>query len=185
MREYFESEMRLLHDAAVDFAKAHPEQARMLNLQEVRDRDPYVERLLEGMAFIAAQIRSQIDDSESANSEQLLEQLCPGQLRALPSSTVLAVTPDRHSQGLKTVPAASRVASNAVGEIRQRCRFSTLAELVVAPLDVQALASHELPNGDTRLDITLQMRGSGSLAELGLEHLDFYLHADQALALSL
>ena len=53
MREYFESEMRLLHEAAADFAKAHPEQARMLNLAEVRDRDPYVERLLEGMAFIA------------------------------------------------------------------------------------------------------------------------------------
>ncbi len=114
MREYFESEMRLLHEAAADFSKAHPEQARMLNLTEVRDRDPYVERLLEGMAFIAAQIRSRIDDSESAISEQLLEQLCPGQLRGYASRTIMHFSPGPNAQASKHLPAGSLVRSGQV-----------------------------------------------------------------------
>ena len=185
MREYFEAEMRLLQDAAADFARAHPEQARMLNLTEVRDRDPYVERLLEGMAFMAAQIRARIDDSEVAVSEQLLEQLCPGQLRGSPSGTLLAFTPDTHAQQSKTVAAGSRVSSARVGDDRQSCQFSTLMTAQVQPLAVKAVTARETADGGTTLSITIDHVGGGDIAALALTQLDFFLHADHALALAL
>ena len=185
MREYFESEMRLLHEAAVDFAKAHPEQARMLNLAEVSDRDPYVERLLEGMAFIAAQIRSRIDDSEGAISEQLLEQLCPGQLRGYASRAVLSCQPESHAQGEKTLPLGSIARSSPVGESRQRCQFSTLAKGNAHPLVVTEVNAQEQGNGHTALTLTLSHTGSGALSELNLDNLDLFLHCDPALALAL
>lgn len=185
MREYFESEMRLLHDAAADFARAHPEQARMLNLTEVRDRDPYVERLLEGMAFMAAQIRARIDDSEVAVSEQLLEQMCPGQLRGYPSGTILSFTPDAHAQSSKFIAAGSRVSSAPVGEQRQRCHFTTLTDLHVHPLTLSDVKATETADGGTTLALTLVSRGGGELAERLPAELDIYLHADLALALAL
>jgi len=185
MREYFESEMRLLHEAAADFAKAHPEQARMLNLAEVRDRDPYVERLLEGMAFIAAQIRTRIDDSENAISEQLLEQLCPGQLRGYASRTVMNFAPDANAQGGKSLPAGSIIRSAPVGEGRQQCHFSTLADLQILPLQVSGVQTRETGNGSTELTLTLAHAGAGNLADLDLSTLDIYLHCDPALALAL
>lgn len=185
MREYFESEMRLLHEAAADFSKAHPEQARMLNLTEVRDRDPYVERLLEGMAFIAAQIRSRIDDSESAISEQLLEQLCPGQLRGYASRTIMHFSPGPNAQASKHLPAGSLVRSGQVGEEKQRCYFSTLAELQVQPLNIDAVQSRETGKGSTALTLSLSHSGAGNLSELDLSSLDMYLHCDPALALAL
>ncbi|SAK88131.1 hypothetical protein AWB75_06024 [Caballeronia catudaia] len=42
---YYEAEMRYLREAGREFARAHPDRARMLNLDRVGDRDPYVERL--------------------------------------------------------------------------------------------------------------------------------------------
>jgi type VI secretion system protein ImpG len=62
MREYFEAEMRLLHQAAQAFAEAYPEQAGLLNLKTLRDRDPHIERLLEGVAYLTGQIRQRIDN---------------------------------------------------------------------------------------------------------------------------
>src|SRR5690606_38985717 len=56
-RRYFEEEMRYLHEAGKAFAQAYPEQARYLNVDSVTDRDPYVERLFEGFAFLTGRIR--------------------------------------------------------------------------------------------------------------------------------
>ena len=185
MREYFESEMRLLHEAAVDFARAHPEQARMLNLAEVQDRDPYVERLLEGVAFIAAQIRSRIDDSESHISEQLLEQLAPGQLRGYPSRAVMVCdfAPGAHSS--KVLDAGSQVRSAPVGEDSTECVFTTLAPVTLAPLTLENIECEETGNGDTRMTLTLKPVGASSLVDLALSDLNLFLHCDPALALAL
>ena len=132
MREYFEAEMRLLHEAAQEFAQAHPEQARMLNLNELRDRDPYIERLLEGMAFLTAHVRQRIEESEAAVSEQLLAHVCPNQLTPYPSTTILAFEPDVYARLARSLRPAwkcfqSRWAStgwNAGSEPRPASRCS-------------------------------------------------------------
>lgn len=47
---YYDAEMRYLLEAGEEFARAHPEQAAMLNLDKAGARDPFVERLFEGFA---------------------------------------------------------------------------------------------------------------------------------------
>lgn len=42
---YYDAEMRYLLEAGEEFARAHPEQAAMLNLDKAGARDPFVERL--------------------------------------------------------------------------------------------------------------------------------------------
>ena len=49
---YFDAEMRYLREAGQEFAEAFPDRAAHLNLNRPGARDPYVERLFEGFAFL-------------------------------------------------------------------------------------------------------------------------------------
>ena len=77
IEKYYEEELRYLYESGRQFAEAHPDQARFLNIEAVGDRDPYVERLFEGFAFLAARIREKLDDSFPELSEGLVDLLWP------------------------------------------------------------------------------------------------------------
>lgn len=61
-QRYFEAEMRYLREAGKEFAQAYPDRAAMLNLDKPGARDPYVERLFEGFAFLMGRLREKLDD---------------------------------------------------------------------------------------------------------------------------
>lgn len=82
---YYESEMRYLREAGKEFAKIHPDRASELNLDRVGDRDPYVERLFEGFAFLTGRLRQKIDDDLPELTESLVSLLWPHYLRLIPS----------------------------------------------------------------------------------------------------
>lgn len=185
MREYFEAEMRLLHEAAQDFARAYPEQARMLNLSELRDRDPYVERLLEGVAFLTANIRQRIDESRTAISEQLLAQVCPQQLGPYPSTTIVEFQLERHRQTAFTLPKGVELLSEPVGSRAVACQFRTLREVTLLPLSIDSVGVEEHAAGFCTLRIGVRVDGRSPLNELPLDSLPLFLHADVPLALAL
>lgn len=85
---YYEAEMRYLKEAAGDFARAHPESARYLNLEQSLERDPMVERLFEGFAFLNARLYQKIDDDMPELTERVLGLLWPHYLQAIPSMSV-------------------------------------------------------------------------------------------------
>ena len=62
IEKYYEDELRYLYESGREFAKAHPDRAQFLDIDAVGDRDPYVERLFEGFAFLARRIREKLDD---------------------------------------------------------------------------------------------------------------------------
>lgn len=49
--------LRYLREAGKEFAQAYPDRAAMLNLDKPGARDPYVERLFEGFAFLMGRLR--------------------------------------------------------------------------------------------------------------------------------
>ena len=69
---YYDAEMRYLLEAGEEFARAHPEQAAMLNLDKAGARDPYVERLFEGFAFLMGRLREKLDDDLPELTEGLV-----------------------------------------------------------------------------------------------------------------
>lgn len=185
MQDYFDAEMRLLHEAAREFAEAHPDQARMLNLNEVSDRDPYIERLLEGMAFLTAHVRERIDESRTAVSEQLLSQVCPAQLQPYPAATVIEARQKSWRQGAQTLPAGSLVYSHRTSEAPADCPFALTRELRTHPLKTGEVRADEMDNGDTRIRMELRATGTTPIDRMGVGALDFYLHADPTLAVEL
>lgn len=108
---YYEAEMRYLGEAAKEFADAHPDRARMLNLDRVGDRDPYVERLFEGFAFLTGRLRQKLDDELPELTEGLVSLLWPHYLRMIPSLSILEMTPAPETlQKTERVPRAWRYA---------------------------------------------------------------------------
>ena len=59
---YYEAEMRYLREAGKEFAQAFPDRAKMLNIDRIGERDPHVERLFEGFAFLVGRLRQKLDD---------------------------------------------------------------------------------------------------------------------------
>src|SRR5690349_24272499 len=109
---YYEAEMRYLRESGLAFAKAHPDRARMLNLDRVGDRDPYVERLFEGFAFLTGRLQQKLDDELPELTEGLVSLLWPHYLRMIPSlSVVQLVPPDEKLQKTEIVPAGISVRS--------------------------------------------------------------------------
>ena len=186
MRDYFESEMRLLNEAAREFAEAYPEQAGLLNLGDISDRDPYIERLLEGMAFLTAQIRRKIDDDIPEISESLLQQLWPTILRPMPSATVMEFLPrPGQLQQTKVLPAGVEVMSHPVGDELIPCRFKTVIPVKLQPMRIQRVEVLEPSSGGSIIKLGFHTESAVSVADLDLTDLALYLHADTGLALEL
>lgn len=195
MKNYFDAEMRLLNEAAIEFAQSYPEQAGMLNLTEVRDRDPYIERLLEGMAYLTAQIRSRIDDDVPEISQTLIRQMWPQFIRPFPSATIIEFLNKRHQATSQRSNKGTRVLSDLVGvqEDKKRnivaetihCEYRTTTDVIINPLTiVKAEIKEKISTGyAVRLDFEV---GSGAnIEQLELNNLLFYLHGYPILTLDL
>ena len=184
--ELYAAEMRRLHESAQEFAEAHPEQAGMLNMHELRDKDPYVERLLEGVAFLTGQIRERIDDDIPEISESLLHQIAPQLLKPFPCATIMEMSSRvGQLQQTKTIASKTLFTSGQVGNENTICKFHSVGDVSVNPIRVQDLDVSDGQSGGTVFKITLEVDAGVKLSELDLSDLQFYLHADPALAVNL
>ena len=183
---YFDAEMRYLHEAGKEFAEAHPDRAAMLNLDKVGARDPYVERLFEGFAFLMGRLREKLDDDLPELTEGLVSLLWPHYLRTIPSLSIVELTPDRrlmkHSE---TVGRGFEVMSRPMGPQGTRCRYTTTQDMTLTPLSVESAGVVTEPDG--RSVIRLRF-GCGELADWSqtdLRRLPLYLNADSTVACAL
>ena len=94
---YYEAEMRYLREAGSEFARAYPDRARMLNLDRIGERDPHVERLFEGFAFLMGRLRHKLDDELPELTEGIVSMLWPHYLRMIPSLSILELQPNHGS----------------------------------------------------------------------------------------
>ena len=74
MNRYYQNELEKIREQAIEFAKAYPTIAPQLSQAST---DPDVERILEGVAFLSAQIRQKIDDDFPEFAQGLLKQIFP------------------------------------------------------------------------------------------------------------
>jgi type VI secretion system protein ImpG len=195
MGKYFDTEMRLLQEAAQDFARAFPEKARMLGLQDIKDRDPYVERLLEGMAFLTAEVKQRIDDDVPELSEALLAHVRPYFLRPFPSCCIMQFSP-RAGQMKQTthLPRGTRLISKgitlpdrsqrSIGE-RINCHFRTTSDVAVQPMRLSSFQRTTGLHGGQELQLHFQFDHGVTPELLEFESIKLYLHGDPATAMAL
>jgi len=136
---YFNEELRHLREMGGEFAKAFPKIASRLGIEGLEVADPYVERLLEGFAFLAGRVQLKIDAEFPRFTQRLLEILYPQFLAPTPAMLIAQVNAEPGeaalSPGLK-VPRGSVLLSGVGKASATACEFRTAHELTLWPLEI-------------------------------------------------
>jgi len=184
--EYYEKELRYFLDEARRFAHAYPMQARALNLEDMRDRDPYVERLVEAFAFMSGNIRKRIEDDFSDVAQDLLRIVWPHYLYPLPASVILEMIPVPG----RTIP-PEPVKKGAIVEsgpvsTDMPCRFTTCMPVHVRPIILKQAGMVSRRDGRSAVRLHLSVNSTHiRWSEIDRTPLRLYLHGEPGFVLNL
>lgn len=137
----YEEELGHIRDLSADFGNQYPKIAGRLGLLREDCDDPFVERMIEGFAFLAARVRAKLDAEYSNFSESLLESTYPQLLGPVPSMTIVELTPDDKLTGRFVLPRGSTLTSHLGSDEDTRCEFRTAHEVLLQPLMLAPSAS--------------------------------------------
>jgi len=141
MLDYYNSELLHVRESAAEFAKEFPKIAGRLALEGPECADPYVERLLEGFAFLAARVQLKIDSEFPTFTQQLLEMVYPGFLAPVPAMAMVRFEPDLAEAGLAQgvmVPRGSvlRARPASAPGATTACEFRTAHGVTLWPIEL-------------------------------------------------
>ncbi len=195
--EYYNRELQFMRETGAEFARAYPRVAARLGLDELECADPYVERLLEGFAFLAARVQLKLDARHPQFTQQLMELVYPGFLAPIPAAAVAEIMPDLEEGSLKEGVLVARGSSLKTplgkGE-RTACEFRTAQDVTLWPLtvsDARYLSGTGSVSGQglsvdsrTRAAIRLRLSTAGGIpaGTLPLDALTFYIKATPGVA---
>lgn len=203
---YFEREYNYLQIAGQEFAEKHPALGGKLRLSERQRKDPFVERLFEGFAFLSGRIHERLDDEIPEMTGGLLEQLFPHFLRPFPSCAILEVNPiqgaitkpiaiERHSE-LQTPTGKYKVKYAVSAGPEEKARiiektepaefiFQTTQSLTVRPMRLKNVRTEDAPDGTTALILQIHPDRNVDYESLALKRLRLYLHGADSLKFTL
>lgn len=137
---YYNLELQHLHEMGAEFAQEFPKVAARLGMQGLEVADPYVERLLEGVSFLAARVQLKLDAEFPRFTQALLEIVHPHFLAPTPSMLVAQLTPDPKepslASGKRVVPRGTPMHSMPVGDDQSPCEFRTAHDLTLWPVEL-------------------------------------------------
>jgi type VI secretion system protein ImpG len=193
--DHYNEELRFLKELGAEFAADYPKIAGRLGMQNTEVADPYVERLLEGFAFLTARIRFKMDAQLPQITQQLLNQVMPTYSAPLPSMMVTQFQPDP-AENVKpsgfAIPRHSSLFSMLGKGEQTRCEYRTAHEVMLHPIeltDARYVATAGgldsvgvKPGVQDRAGILLHFRTTGGLRfnELELDDITLYLQGSGA-----
>ena len=199
--EYYNKELKHVRDTAGEFAKAYPKIAGRLGLETMEVSDPYVERLIESFAFLAARVQLKMDSRFPEFTQHLLQIVYPQFQAQKPSVLVAKMTPDPSESGLAdgyVVPRHSTMKSRIGPKEKTACQFRTAHELTLWPVELTdavyygsdsqiAADNWKSGLGDTRAGLKLSLKATAGLAfnEIKLDELTFYITGPDELPITI
>src|SRR5690606_10685096 len=137
MLRYYNRELQHLREMGGEFATEFPKIAGRLGLDGFECADPYVERLLEGFAFLAARVQLKIDAEFPAFTQHLLDRVYPHYLAPVPSMAVVEFHPDLSEGALAEgflIPRNSSLRSLLGKDEQTACEYRTAHDVTLWPL---------------------------------------------------
>jgi type VI secretion system protein ImpG len=180
MADLFSQELKQWSDAGQALGHEHPNLARYLTRQA---QNPDIERLLEGVAFMGAQMRARNEACAPALTQDLAAMMAPWVSRPLPAATLCAFMPDlKTAKDVTWVPQGTRL--RAQGNQQDIC-FQTRAALAVLPIALGQVQWHSQAHGQAELTITLITSGTLSSEMLNTHGISLYFTGPYSEACSL
>ncbi|WP_313625977.1 type VI secretion system baseplate subunit TssF [Kosakonia sp.] len=183
---YYEAEMRYLREAGKEFARAHPDRAAMLNLDKAGARDPYVERLFEGFAFLMGRLREKLDDDLPELTEGLVSLLWPHYMRTIPSLSVVAFEPEwQQLKQAEILPEGFPVLSRPVGPDKTICQYRATRDITLQPIHLADARLQTEPDGRAAIRLRFECGSRVEWAKSGIDKVALYLDAESPVASAL
>ncbi len=175
--KYYQKNLEYLRKLGGEFAKDFPKIASRLELSASECQDPYVERLLEGAAFLASKIEVKLDNGAPRLMEAVVNAFNPSLCASTPSSAIIELEGiDYNSAGISNlIPAGTTFKAN-VPTIDTPCVFSTLVDYNVFPVSISnakyltlELASYDIKSpAAISLDLNIIKTYTGKSGDLRL-----------------
>jgi type VI secretion system protein ImpG len=188
--ELYNQELQHVRESAAEFAKEYPKIAGRLTLSGLDCADPYVERLLEGFAYLTARVQLKLDAEYPTFTHNLLEIAYPHYLAPTPSMTVVQMHADTDEGSLSsgfTLPRDSVLRATLGRDSQTSCEYRTAHPVTLWPLKVSQaeyfgnpaavlgrLGASE-PKAKAGLRIILRTGAELPFGTLSLDSLPFYL----------
>jgi type VI secretion system protein ImpG len=198
--KHYDNELRHIRELGGEFAREFPKIAGRLGLDAFECADPYVERLLEGFAFLAARVQLKMDSEFPQLVQNLLEVIYPHFLAPMPSMAIVQFEPDASKSGLSegySIPRGTVLRGKLVKGEQTACEYRTAHDLQLWPLEVvqadyfsRDVAAIELPT-DVRattaagLRVRLRIAPGHKFNKLALENLPVYILGREELPVTL
>lgn len=189
--ELYNQELLHVRESAAEFAREYPKIAGRLTLSGIECADPYVERLLEGFAYLTARVQLKLDAEYPTFTHNLLEIAYPHYLAPTPSMTVVQMQIDPDDGSLSsgfTLPRDSILRATLGRDSQTSCEYRSAHAVTLWPLKVSQaeyfgnpatvlgrMAAGE-PRAKAGLRLTLRTGAELPFNSLGLEHLPLYLN---------
>ena len=181
---YYEEELRYLKEEGARFALKHPQRARYLNLESARDRDPKVEALFEGFAFLCAGIRERIDDTLPELAAGLAGLVWPQLLQPVPSTCVVEFRPRPGMlQRGHTIRKGTALFTDPDPATGVSCQFAATRDVCVNPVTVSRVETSAGAGGKDTLSLSFQLDQGIRPEPLSLSPLRVFINDDLSTAL--
>jgi len=135
--DYYNRELAYMREQGAEFAHSFPKVAARLGMRGIEVADPYVERLLEGFAFLSARIQLKMDAEFPRFSQRLLEVVYPSYLAPTPSMAIARFEPSRSEGGTPDgfeLARHTRLRARLPANEQTACEFRTGDALTLWPL---------------------------------------------------
>ncbi|GHF35019.1 type VI secretion system baseplate subunit TssF [Seohaeicola zhoushanensis] len=190
LMKHYENELLFLRDMGAEFAEAYPKIASRLGMEGTEVLDPYVERLLEGVAFLSARVQLELELQYPAFTSHLLEIVYPHYLAPTPAMMIAAFEPDVTNSAVKNgyvLPRHTLLRSRLQEGEQTPCEFRTAADLTLWPVEIseaqyidgrgELVAAGVAGNTDARAGIRLRLKrkDGGKLSDLPMDSLTMHL----------
>lgn len=200
MLRYYNQELQHLREMGAEFSRQFPKIAGRLGMDGIEVSDPYVERLLEGVGFMAARVQLKLDAEFPRFTQRLQEIVYPNFLAPMPSMLMASFRPQPDdtnlAQGLKIARGSVLRSAPGKGDT-VACEFRTAQEVHLWPLEITSAEyfsyAPELPLASlpiaTRIKggVRLRLKTSAGLQflQLQLESLQLFLSGSDEVAYKL
>lgn len=184
--EYYNAELQHLREMGAEFGKEYPRVAGRLGMDGIDVHDPYVERLMEGFAFLAARVQLKLDAQFPEFTRHMLETVYPAYLAPTPSMGVARFEPNLTEAGLASgfkIERDARLRTLAGKGETMVCEYRTAHEVTLWPIQIEQVeyvtSALDVPGIEgikAGLRIRLRATAGQVFQNIKLDRLPIYLH---------
>lgn len=171
---YYDEELDYIRRLAQEFGASHQEASHLVE----PGQDPDVERLLEGFAYLSAQVRQTLDDDFPELTQGMFNLLWPNYLRPVPSLAIQQFRPKAGAirQSVLVAKGAQVASEESVAQLR--FRYRTCWDVMLHPIELENAGLEVMRNGETSLLLQFTLHPNAKMDSLTLDSLRLYLHED-------